>query len=163
MNSQEIKLALMEYFRFKRNYICCSEFYLYSGRSDVVAYDYKNNLIDIEIKISKSDFKKDFEKRKHIYYINSDKYNKNYLFPNKFIFCVPRELKEFALEYLKDYSMYGLLSIDQYNEKYFIYTEKRAKLLHKEKINKDKILHDIIMRLNTEVITRTKEIIKLKK
>ena len=49
MNSQEIKLALMEYFRFKRNYICCSEFYLYSGRSDVVAYDYKNNLIDIEI------------------------------------------------------------------------------------------------------------------
>ena len=71
MKSFEIKLALLEYYRYKRNYVCTTEFQLFSGVSDVVSYDLKKNLIDIEVKISKVDFKADFKKRKHYIYTNT--------------------------------------------------------------------------------------------
>lgn len=59
--SDKIKLELMKYFRFERNYklVCTEGIHL----ADVNAYN-GTSLIEIEVKISKADFKKEFQTEK---------------------------------------------------------------------------------------------------
>lgn len=162
----EIKLELLKYYRYKRNCICATEFALFSGVSDIIVYDLKKNLIDIEVKISKSDFKADFNKDKHRIFNKTINRYKSKTMPNKFMFCVTEDLKEFALEYLKDYPLYGLLVIEEniYRNKvyYNIKTVKRAKKLHNKPIDKKLLTDKFLLKLNSEVICRAQQIVKLK-
>lgn len=110
LNSNIIKSLLFDYFRFQRSFLgVLSEFNFNGNIEDFIAFKC-NEVIAVEIKISKSDFKHDFVKRK--YKQKSSPYH-------KFYFCVPSHLKDFGLEILKqrdgsflDRSKIGLLVID---------------------------------------------------
>ena len=105
--SNKIKTALMEYFRYKKGMmLVCSEGI---NNADINALDEKC-LIEVEIKISKQDFQKEFKTslvsniwdlkaRKHRNYATSIT-SPFYIVPNKFYFCVPEEISAWALEYL---------------------------------------------------------------
>lgn len=110
LDSSLIKAILFDYFRFQRGYLgTLSEFNFNGNIEDFIAFK-RNEVIAVEVKISKSDFKHDFDKRK--YQQDTSPYN-------KFYFCVPNTLKDFALEFLKqrdgnffDKAKIGLIVID---------------------------------------------------
>ena len=115
MNANFIKIELLKYFRFDRQFELC--FTEGINKSDVNAVDVKKKcLVEVEVKISKSDFLKEFDKtsknktKKHTRYRNDKEY-KNYIKPNYFYFCVTPELYKFVVEYLQKngYKEYGVL------------------------------------------------------
>lgn len=119
--ADRIKLELMKYYRFKRGFeVCCTEGIFHA---DFNALD-NDKLIEVEIKISKSDFKHEFVEdmskknfsmtkfKKHQYYAGVKTLNKwCYSMPNYFYFCVPEEMVQFAAaEIMKHNKKYGLIA-----------------------------------------------------
>lgn len=109
LNSNIIKSLLFDYFRFQRSFLGVLSEFNFGNIEDFIAFK-RNEVIAVEVKISKSDFKHDFVKRK--YKQKSSPYH-------KFYFCVPSHLKDFGLEILKqrdgsflDRSKIGLIVID---------------------------------------------------
>mgnify|MGYP004580087315 FL=1 len=109
LNSNIIKSLLFDYFRFQRSFLGVLSEFNFGNIEDFIAFK-RNEVIAVEIKISKSNFKHDFVKRK--YKQKSSPYH-------KFYFCVPSHLKDFGLEILKqrdgsvlDRAKIGLLVID---------------------------------------------------
>ena len=156
--SNKIKTALMEYFRYKKSImLVCSEGI---NNADINALNEKC-LIEVEIKISKQDFQKEFKTslvpniwdlkaRKHRNYATSTT-SPFYTVPNKFYFCVPEEISTWALEYLKDKNpKYGLLV---YKNKYLdsISVLKQARQLHETSPNIT-VLKKVAKRLSSELI-----------
>lgn len=109
LNSTQIKALLFSYFRFKRQFLGVTsevQFHYSDDIEDFVAFK-DDEIIGVEIKVSKNDFLADFKnKNKHKRYLTQ-----NFLYPfNKFYFCVPVELSDFVEEFLaKNYPFYGLL------------------------------------------------------
>lgn len=87
----DLKLGLLQYFRFERQWICVDEF----RRADVVA-DTGKDIIEIEIKVDKGDLenKECFKTSKHHRYRIGQSHN--LLNPNRFYFCVTEALVESA-------------------------------------------------------------------
>ena len=144
--SDIMKALLFEYFRFSPKQLHCV--------SEVVCEYFTNNTADfedfiafnettricVEIKTSKSDFLADFAKLKH------KDFAKKY---TKFYFCVTSDLKDFALEYLREnYNNYGL----------FVYENNKIQVVKNAKINKDlTFLRDekyLFMRMSSELATQ---------
>lgn len=162
--SDIIKLELMKYFRFERQYdlICTEGIHL----ADFNAYN-GTTLVEVEVKISKSDFKKEFQKEinlknrwkiyKHRNYSEPKQHLLNgYIVPNRFYFCVPAKLADWAVDYLKDKnSKYGLLSYDEerYTGNAHIITIKPARSLHTEEQDKMRIALSMARRTSNELIT----------
>lgn len=117
IDSTKIKYALLQHFGFKKGYYVCTELSYAAGIADVFCINKhieKNDIIDIEIKISKADFLNDFKHKefKHAMFknmIERNVYINNY--PNRFYFCVPDYLTEFVEMYLKENKLdyYGLI------------------------------------------------------
>lgn len=156
MTSKEIKTKLLHFYRFKKRYkFIATE----AGKwnSDVLVSNEKE-ILEIEVKVSLADLKKDFKKRKHGIYKNPTPYYTSFL-PNKFYFCVPPELEEEATVLLKG-SIYGLLICSteeiSFNGK-FIKCLQNATPLRKG-ISK-KLLHALILRMGSELVgTRIKDL-----
>ncbi len=89
----DLKLALLRYFRFERQWICVDEF-----RGADVIVDTGQDIIEVEVKVSKYDLEKGEEKkhRKHDYYRVGQ--SVALCHPNKFYFCVPEALVKTAFE-----------------------------------------------------------------
>ncbi|VEJ53307.1 Uncharacterised protein [Campylobacter insulaenigrae] len=142
ITSFEAKLLLMKYLRFKRNFIgVLSEFRHGDFAEDIVALN-QREIIAVEIKLSKNDFLKDF-KNKAFKHENKDKN-----FYDKFYFCVPYYIAEFAKNHLKN-SPYGILVINDFKA---IVSLKKAKMLKERKGIDKKILFDILARVTSENI-----------
>jgi hypothetical protein len=107
INSKQIKASLMSYYRFKRGYICVDEASCSGGLSDVLV-DTGKYIIDVEVKISKSDLiNGEAKKSKHYMYKNCDGHH---YYPNKFVVCVPENLRTVAEEWvLTTNKKYGIL------------------------------------------------------
>jgi hypothetical protein len=109
------------------------------------------HLIEIEVKVDKNDFLKDFEKDKHNYYCSCRSLENNNHIPNKFYYAVPFELKDFVTQYLISHSKekclnnYGVIS---FNECDSLYIERRAKFIM-TKIS-DNLKKSLIRRVMTE-------------
>lgn len=159
--ADKIKLELLKYFRFERSYpVVCTECI---HNADINAYK-NGKLVEVEIKISKSDFKHEFleshENRwktyKHDKYANPhDSLSACGIVPHKYMFCVPIDMKEWALEYLKDKnSSYGLLVYDEkaWTGHTHIVSVKPAKLLHKEELPQCTFTF-LCKRMSSELIT----------
>lgn len=161
--SDIIKLELMKYFRFERHFtMVCTECV---QNSDVSALS-NNCLVEVEVKISKSDFRREFQRtteksfnywkeQKHHFYLNPEEAWHGFTIPNKFYFCVPAELAAWALDYLKDKNpKYGLLSYDteRFTGNTHIVTIKSAKNMH-TKTPESKVFHQVAMRMANELIT----------
>ena len=163
--SDVIKLQLLKYYRFERSfdYVCTEGIH----NSDINAAK-ENNLIEVEIKISKSDFRREFEPlgskngsvwkwNKHKSYKNPSDAGEYYIIPNQFYFCVPAEMVDWAKEYLKDKNpKYGLLAYDtEYTTSgashTHIKTIKKAAKLHAE-APKERVFGQIVKRMSSELI-----------
>ncbi len=104
MNSKYIKAVLSAHFRWKKGYkFIATECGMYN--SDFLAIT-STNLIEIEIKTSKSDLNNDFKKPKHAIYANG----RADWVPNQFYFAVPESLAEYALAKCVD-KKYGVCVI----------------------------------------------------
>nr|DAV26579.1 MAG TPA: DNA repair protein MmcB-like protein [Caudoviricetes sp.] len=100
MTEKDITALLFEYFRFTRKMHCVSQISVfYTDIEDFIAFN-NREIYCIEIKTDKRDFISDFKvKDKH----------KSLMRYDKFYFCVPIYLVDFAKDFLKGYPRYGLL------------------------------------------------------
>ena len=104
----DMKVALMQYYRFKRGWICVYEFH----GADIIV-DTDKEIIEIETKVTKHDLIKGEMKKlsKHQRYKNGIGWA--YLRPNKFSFCVPENLVETALAWAKKINEdYGVIAFE---------------------------------------------------
>ena len=63
LNSEQIKAALLAYYRFKRQAVVCAE---WNYRDITVFFPKKKQLIEVEVKISISDLRADFKKSQRL-------------------------------------------------------------------------------------------------
>lgn len=160
-----LKIIIMSEMRFGRQYKYVASEY---ECADVIACD-TNKLIEFEIKISKSDLKKelvsDSKIKKHKFYKGELKKYKRKNIPNKFYFIIPKtmiEKKEDKLEILEIINSinpnYGLITIG-YGRIYEY--KKLAKYLHKNKPT-SKLLESISSRISSENIGLKRKLYDLK-
>lgn len=151
MTAEEIKLRLRTYYLWKRRfYFATEEQYLNVGIADVLVWDNNFNLIEVEIKISKSDFSGEMKSINNILFggdrakckkhYKHDRYLKGFnhsMKPHRFYFCVPLELKDYVLEKIKN-TPYGLLVVNEGIRSFgdSVSIVKSGKLLHNEKPDK---------------------------
>lgn len=108
ITSSDLKLALLQYFRFKRGWVCVDEF-----RGADIIVDTGKEIIEVEVKMTRSDLisGERRKKSKHWAYKMGYSYMRNR--PNKFIFCVPSRLVKIALSWSKELNpKYGVMSFD---------------------------------------------------
>ena len=103
-----MKLALLQYFRFRRQWLCVDEF-----RGADIIVDTGKEIIEVECKQTKSDLINGERKKikKHQMY----KWGKSFMMchPNKFMLCVPLSMKDIAIAWCKDVNEnYGIIVFD---------------------------------------------------
>ena len=142
MTSLEIKYAVMYYFRFKRQWICASE----CLQNDVMAIA-GNEIIEVEIKISKYDlWKGEAKKYKHKILSNSASPHWRLLnMPNKFYICIPISLEEEAKKWVEQTNKkYGII---RYNPNcHYNFAISIAKIAQVVKEGFDESLKEKVMR-----------------
>jgi hypothetical protein len=163
ISSKQLTTDLMAYLRFQRRiFLLATEVKYNKCRSDVLALDNKN-ITEFEVKVSKADFLKDFEKQlttgwrkwktkvsKHAMYNGTVETTKTYFAPHYFYFVVPESLAAFVKEKCAEYPSYGVMSWSLDN-KYRIKVEKTARALNKEPLNK-KVMQKILQRATSELV-----------
>jgi hypothetical protein len=145
----DLKTALLSYYRYKHQHVCADEVGLSIGNADILV-DTGNLLIEVEVKISRSDMFQG-EKRKgdkHNLMLNPvDEVLKKYIIPNQFYVAVPTELLPSAHEWVNKINPnYGIIecktkimALERPNQRDFlsmVRIEKRAKALHEQPISK---------------------------
>jgi len=149
--TNKLKTEMLKYWRFKRGYsFCATEVHNGFEIADILVSN-GNQIIEIEIKTSYSDFLADFKNKfKHKYKNEEKKYY--HLKANKFYFCVSADIKEKCLKYLTENNYeYGLYSFNGHLENI-----KKCKKLKK-------LTENEICRLNDYIIKRaTSELINLR-
>lgn len=104
----DLKLALLQYFRFKRQWVCVDEF----QGADIIV-DTGKEIIEVEVKITRNDLINGERKkvRKHQLYKLGQSYQLYH--PNKFMFCVPEKLVDIALGWANELNeKYGVIGFD---------------------------------------------------
>lgn len=147
--SDIIKLDLMKFLRFQKQYDCvCTECV---NNADISAIK-NQKLIEIEIKISKSDFKNELKHKswKHDKYKDTQALkNTDWMrIPNKFFFCVPQEMEEWALKEIENINFkYGLIVWQEG----LVYIRRQALHIHNDKLN-NFVLIEFCKRITSELI-----------
>lgn len=106
----DLKLALLGYFRFERQWVCVDEF-----RGADIIVDTGKDIIEVEVKVNKGDLvnKERYKTSKHHYYRTGRQYRR--LHPNKFYFCVPESLVPSAINVSEALnSRYGIIAFNPY-------------------------------------------------
>lgn len=126
-------------FHSTKDYMYVSNSFVFSEESDFLSFSYQDIAHEFEIKVSRTDYFKDFKKRKHrLMEMLTDKKTAPYDekavikdLPNKFSFIVPEGLidKSEVPKYA------GLYHVIQSEGGATIKCMKRPKTLHKEKFN----------------------------
>lgn len=122
----DLKLALLEYFRFSRQWICVDEF-----RGADVITDTGKRIIEVEVKVDKGDLenKESYKTTKHHSYRTGRSYNLCH--PNMFYFCVPEALVESAHRVCEKLNpKYGIIAFNPHVFKRHI--QWNYKIPHKE-------------------------------
>jgi len=138
MESTYIQKNLINFFR-NFDYKLCNS-YVFGWESDFFAISKSKYCIEVEIKISKSDFKADFYKttkqgiNKHDYLKDKNKFHK----PNKFYFSFPSGL----IDINSIPPHYGIIEC---YDKGYCKIIRPAKFLHKEKLFKSNVFLKSLM------------------
>lgn len=157
--SFDLKLALLQYFRFVHQYICVDEF-----RGADVIVDTGKEIIEIEVKIAKGDLVNGEKAKflKHSSYAEGRQYHRNH--PNKYYFCVPESLVPNVLHWIQEHNdKYGVIAFDGErlqrciqenkihwpNNNYFLRIVKTARKLHEE--YDDKLRYRIGKRVTSRI------------
>lgn len=148
-NANQCKNALLAYFRFKRGYPYVATEYL---ECDVVAAK-SSEWIEVEVKISWSDYCAEWKKKKHKDVLSI--YIKNKYSPNRKYFAAPPSLAQrIANDCAENHPEYGVLSIWTEEDITFV---RRATTLHKEQPTCN-TLDGIISRVTSELITLRRKV-----
>jgi len=106
----DLKLALLRYFRFQRQWICVDEF----CKADVVV-DTGKDILEVEVKVGKGDLENNeaYKLEKHSAYRGGHSYR---LFhPNRFYFCVPESLVKSTMGICEKLNPnYGIIAFNPY-------------------------------------------------
>lgn len=162
MDSNEIKVKLLHYWRYNRRYKYFATEY---GRfdADVMVSDGKEQ-IECEVKVSAQDLKNDLKKKKHQYYQEASHttYYWQKWIPNKFFFAVPEELLNTAIETAKPYG-YGVVLVNSKElslfkqRKPYVKIAMNAKVIHS--YFSDKSIYSLIDRMGSDIIrTKTRNV-----
>lgn len=161
----------MSHHRFDKGLMVTSECCGHGGGiADIITYNLKKEImVEIEIKISKQDLKKDIKKMKHFLYKAKDEIQ-----IQQFYYAVPTSLVEYCKEYLIEHELdYGIIEIITEKVDDFDFKKKMAdygKLLRVVKkckrFNKNKPLdHQVrtfMLRLSSELVSREQELFVLR-
>ncbi len=157
MEPFSLHVEAMAWLRFgKRMSFVCSEVGPFNA--DVMGADDKQ-LIEVEVKKSRADFRKDFDKvRKHSYYKNPPPGRALWV-PNRFYYIVHSKLKDAGLEILAEHeSPAGLLVVNRPISGVYIGAGRRvtvwkqAKQIH-DRVPSPGIIKDIGRRMSSELTT----------
>ena len=109
-----MKALLLKYWRFERAYYNCAvEVPFYSGIADIVV-DNGKEVVEIEVKISISDLKADFKKKKFRYFRFQDNRRYIYFICNRFYYAVSEELCQVATKIISDMdNNFGIISVSK--------------------------------------------------
>lgn len=125
-----IRAAVAAYYRYKRQCVIAFEAPPYkwsSDRSDILVID-NRRLIEVEIKVSISDFRKDKEKRKHDF-INHDNYP-----AFQFYFAVPPTIaNQVSFECDQLYPYAGVIRVASLSQN-DVSIQRRARVLNIKKL-----------------------------
>lgn len=108
VTSYHLRLALLEYYRFKRSMIAVDE---YNGADIIV--DTGKDIIEVEIKVTRSDLRREqtHKQGKHLSYRAGQQWARCH--PNRFMFCVPLKMREAAEAMIAELNpKYGLITFD---------------------------------------------------
>lgn len=161
-NSDNIKLALMMQYRFAQGaYLVSTECGNYS--SDFLAVNKYNQIVEVEVKVSLTDFKADFKKPKHKIYEHTSKlteWDKKSIFvPNYFYFAVPESILNSVLPLLIG-RPYGVIAVPDIEfrphvnwiaESKYLRVVKKATMIRKHEITESE-KRTIISRVSSELI-----------
>lgn len=162
-DTEMIASLLMGWFRFGKQYHYVAR-EVGEFASDILASNGRT-VVEVEIKVSKSDFRADWKKDKHrIYkkrihvhthtYPNGYKIKYDQPIPNQFYFACPGSMKKFAIEQVKTKQPeYGIIILEDSSES----TElkklkviKRAKFMHR-KPPEPKLLERLVARMSSDL------------
>jgi len=118
LHALQLKVALLSYFRFKRQWICVDE---YNG-ADVIV-DTGKDIIEVEVKVDKKDLLKGEDRKKGKHHNYKAGYSWRWCHPNRYYFCVPTSLYEDAERKVAELNdSYGII---EFQEENFIYATER--------------------------------------
>jgi len=109
VTSFELKLGLLDYFRFERQWVAVDEF---SG-ADVIC-DTGTKVIEVEVKVTGNDLKngEKYKVLKHNSYSQGKRHRRCH--PNEFYFCVPYSLVDDANKVVEALNpKYGIIAFDE--------------------------------------------------
>ena len=157
--SDKIKLALLEYYRFERSMLVGTE----DSECDILvesktsAEQKTATLTEIEVKTSIQDLKKDFkDKQTKHFHINNLSYKIDY-----FYFCIPYDLYEKAEKIISEQGKYyGIITYIPNPEGKQLVFKKKAKKVSKNCTYKFKPYY-LYKRLSSEVTSLRSQRIKL--
>lgn len=98
MTANEVKVALLEYYRYKRGFPVVAVEAAVAGWghvADVVCIDKKGLYWETEVKVTLADLRADKQKRKHVWLQemrDGKMSHSEYTIPARFYFCVPADL-----------------------------------------------------------------------
>lgn len=107
MKSSHVKASVASYFRYKRQFPLVSferPISSYISNPDVFVMDKKRMLIEIEVKVTMADFKKDCLKRIWVY---REEMPNRHPMPYQFYYAVPDKLREKAIEVINGWKAEG--------------------------------------------------------
>ena len=108
MSAFDLKVALMQYYRFRRGWVCVYEFH----GADIIV-DTEKEIIEVETKITKHDLIEGERKKHNKHQRYKDGIGSYYLRPNRFLFCVPEKLVDDALGWAKEINEnYGVIAFN---------------------------------------------------
>ena len=156
-SSVDIVAALVCWLRFSKQMpYTATEMELGRFRADVFGA-HKSECIEVEVKVSMRDLKREFETKKGKHRLYSEDNSGWKTPPNRVYFAVPHVLKDHALELLETKApQYGLLFMQEdnfYHESVpwkLLRVAKSAKWLHRER-PKDSLLSAVLDRMGSEI------------
>ena len=129
INALDIKIALLKYFRFKRQYpLVVTEIEFNGFIADILAL--KKIAIEVEIKMTRSDFLKELQDKKYKHKIYNGYYPSEFhIIPNKFYFAFP---SGFPIDSIKSLipERYGILEVNSVKKKEGLYVNYYNKGLY---------------------------------
>ena len=110
ITSEHIKTALLHYYRYTRQFVCCDEVNSFQRQIADVFVDTGKSYIEIEIKTSKNDLNKEKYKSKHRKNEKNQTLIETSKSVNQYYLCVTEELKDDTLNWIKEINpKYGLI------------------------------------------------------
>lgn len=169
MNSKEVTAMLLSWLRYEKHMnLLATEVQVNASAADILAY-HDGKFVEIEVKVSASDMRRDFTKVGHKTVVNrkrvsvakhdhlQDSASSAKYKPNYFYFAVPDTLVDKALEVMSSEKSngYGLLAVNSRGD---VVTVKRATNLRKDDLRPfNHVKQAILLRMGSQMVKQARD------